>query len=43
MLKDRSYIIPERMLNQTKAEFADNYSGTRESLNLIVEKRPNED
>ena len=40
MLKDRGYIVSEKKLNQTKAEFAELYSGQRETLNLLVEKRP---
>lgn len=40
MLKDRGYIVSEKKLNQTKADFAENYTGSRETLNLLVEKRP---
>lgn len=40
MLKDRGYIVSEKKLNQTKAEFEQSYTGSRESLNLLVEKRP---
>lgn len=39
MLKDRGYIVSEKKLNQTKAEFAETYTGQRESLNLLIEKR----
>jgi hypothetical protein len=41
MLKDRGYIVSEKKLNQTKAEFSETYQGSRESLNLLIEKRQN--
>jgi len=39
MLKDRGYIVSEKKLTQTKQEFAEQFT-TRDSLNLLVEKRP---
>lgn len=40
MLKDRGYVVSEKKLNQTKEDFIANYNGSRDSLNLLVEKRP---
>lgn len=40
MLKDRGYLISEKKLNETREEFAANYNESRDSLNMIVEKRP---
>lgn len=39
MLKDRGYIISEKKLTQSKQEFQESFNGSRDSLNLLVEKR----
>lgn len=39
MLKDRGYVISEKKLAQTKAEFETSYNGRRESLNMLLTKR----
>ena len=43
MLKDRGYIVSEKKLNMTKQEFQEQYSGQRETLNGLFEKRTTED
>jgi DNA-directed RNA polymerase I, II, and III subunit RPABC1 len=42
MLKDRGYVVSEKKLNQSKPEFKDSYNGSRESLNMLVNKRRTE-
>jgi DNA-directed RNA polymerase I, II, and III subunit RPABC1 len=42
MLKDRGYLISEKKLTQTKAEFQTSFSGQRSSLNMLVNKRKND-
>jgi len=39
MLKDRGYIVGDKKLNQSLDEFRASYNGSRDSLNLLVEKR----
>lgn len=39
MMKDRGYLISEKKLNQTKAEFEATFNGKRESLNMLLNKR----
>ncbi|CDW81674.1 polymerase ii (dna directed) polypeptide e [Stylonychia lemnae] len=43
MLKDRSYIVSDKKLNQTLDEFKASYNGSRDSLNLLVERRAQHD
>ena len=38
MLKDRGFAISEKKLLQLKEEFVANYNGSRESLNMMVNK-----
>ena len=39
MLKDRGYVVSEKKLNQSKKEFKETYNCSRESLNMLVNKR----
>ena len=39
MLKDRSYVISEKKLNQSKEDFTSTFNGSRDSLNMLVNKR----
>ena len=40
MLKDRGYIIQADIFAQTKQKFQETFSGARESLNMLVKRRP---
>ena len=39
MLKDRGYIVSDKKINQTIDEFKATFKESRDSLNLLVEKR----
>lgn len=43
MLKDRGYIVSDSKLNEKKDEFAKKYNRSRDSLNLLVQKRVSPD
>lgn len=43
MLNDRGYIVSNNKLNQSMEEFKETFNGSRDSLNLLVSKRKQED
>ena len=43
MLKDRGYIVSDKKLNQNIEDFKSSFNGSRDSLNLLVTKRPQGD